>query len=199
MIMSRNYFFYNLLISFKYFLLGHLPTSTLYTPNYKFFFNLFFSKLVTNVVTLFSSSYVFYWNHFFPTQELLYPPMFDGRVVLYPSEKNLRDYMSWRQADCKYQYIITMIIWFYQLNWWCKLATVENLHHSVCLISVGHINNLYNTCFWCLVKQSGLTVEEAEERLNVSKADVSWFFKAICIMKVVSHSSCHITFFFLVC
>lgn len=87
------------------------------------------SELVTNVVTLFSSSYVFYWNQFFPTQELLYPPMFDGRVVLYPSEKNLRDYMSWRQADC-------------------------------------HINNLYNTCFWCLVKQSGLTAEEAEERLN---------------------------------
>lgn len=92
-------------------------------------FNRRASKLVTNVVTLFSSSYVFYWNQFFPTQELLYPPMFDGRVVLYPSEKNLRDYMSWRQADC-------------------------------------HINNLYNTCFWCLVKQSGLTAEEAEERLN---------------------------------
>ena len=27
--------------------------------------------------------------------------MFDGRVVLYPTEKNLRDYLSWRQADCK--------------------------------------------------------------------------------------------------
>ena len=37
MIMSRNYFFYNLLISFKYFLLSHLPTSILYTPNNKFF------------------------------------------------------------------------------------------------------------------------------------------------------------------
>ena len=37
MIMSRNYFFYNLLISFKYFLLGHLPTSILYTPNNNFF------------------------------------------------------------------------------------------------------------------------------------------------------------------
>ena len=28
--------------------------------------------------------------------------MFDGRVVLYPTEKNLRDYLSWRQADCKW-------------------------------------------------------------------------------------------------
>lgn len=87
------------------------------------------SKLVTNVVSLFSSSYVFYWSQFFCSRELLYPPMFDGRVVLYPNEKNLRDYMSWRQADC-------------------------------------HINNLYNTCFWCLVEQSGLTADQAEERLN---------------------------------
>jgi len=87
------------------------------------------SKLVTNVVSLFSSSYVFYWGHFFTYQELLYPPMFDGRVVLYPTEKNLRDYLSWRQADC-------------------------------------HINNLYNTCFWCLVQQAGLTSNQAEDRLN---------------------------------
>lgn len=87
------------------------------------------SKLVTNIVSLFSSSYVFYWSQFFSSQELLYPPMFDGRVVLYPNEKNLRDYVSWRQADC-------------------------------------HINNLYNTCFWCLVQQSGLTADQAEERLN---------------------------------
>jgi tRNA(His) 5'-end guanylyltransferase len=33
---------------------------------------------------------------------LQYAPQFDGRVVCYPSLKNLRDYLSWRQADCKY-------------------------------------------------------------------------------------------------
>ena len=172
MIMGRNYFFdICLLVLNTFYWVTYQQVSCIHLII--IFFNLFFSKLVTNVVTLFSSSYVFYWNQFFPTQELLYPPMFDGRVVLYPSEKNLRDYMSWRQADCQYQYIITMIIWFYQLNWWYELATVEKLHHSVYLISVAHINNLYNTCFWCLVKQSGLTAEEAEERLNVSIADVS--------------------------
>jgi len=31
---------------------------------------------------------------------LLYPPAFDGRLVLYPSEKILRDYLAWRQVDC---------------------------------------------------------------------------------------------------
>lgn len=28
-------------------------------------------------------------------------PSFDGRAVCYPSVQNLRDYMSWRQVDCK--------------------------------------------------------------------------------------------------
>lgn len=63
---------------------------------------LFNSKLMTHVVSQFSSSYVFYWKEFFGDQPLLYPPGFDGRVVLYPSNRNLRDYLSWRQADCKY-------------------------------------------------------------------------------------------------
>lgn len=58
------------------------------------------SKLMTHVVSQFSSSYVFYWKEFFGDQPLLYPPGFDGRVVLYPSNHNLRDYLSWRQADC---------------------------------------------------------------------------------------------------
>lgn len=26
-------------------------------------------------------------------------PMFDARAVLYPSDKSLRDYLAWRQAD----------------------------------------------------------------------------------------------------
>lgn len=59
------------------------------------------SKLMTHVVSQFSSSYVFYWKEFFGDQPLLYPPGFDGRVILYPSNRNLRDYLSWRQADCK--------------------------------------------------------------------------------------------------
>lgn len=59
------------------------------------------SKLLTTVATYFTSCYVFYWKDCFPETPLLYPPTFDGRVVLYPSEKNLRDYFSWRQADCE--------------------------------------------------------------------------------------------------
>lgn len=63
--------------------------------------NFVFSKLATNVVSLFASSFVFYWPRYFGTQMMQYPPAFDSRTVLYPTDKNLRDYLSWRQADCK--------------------------------------------------------------------------------------------------
>ncbi|KAG9334857.1 hypothetical protein JZ751_006426 [Albula glossodonta] len=62
------------------------------------------SKLMTHVASQFSSSYVFYWKDYFAEQPLLYPPGFDGRVVLYPSNRNLRDYLSWRQADCEHHF-----------------------------------------------------------------------------------------------
>lgn len=87
------------------------------------------SKIMSNVVSLFTSSFTMYWSRYFNTQELLYPPSFDGRVVLYPTDDNLRDYLSWRQADC-------------------------------------HINNLYNTCFWKLIQEKGLTTTQSHDRLK---------------------------------
>lgn len=33
---------------------------------------------------------------------------------------------------------------------------------------VGHINNLYNTCFWKLVQERGLTPAQSQEKLKVS-------------------------------
>ncbi|MBN3302509.1 putative tRNA(His) guanylyltransferase [Amia ocellicauda] len=69
------------------------------------------SKLMTHVASQFSSSYVFYWRDFFGEQELLYPPGFDGRVVLYPSNQNLRDYLSWRQADCHINNLYNTVFW----------------------------------------------------------------------------------------
>ena len=72
------------------------------------------SKLVSNTVSLFTASYCILWRDFFDS-DLKSTPSFDGRAILYPNEKTLRDYISWRQVDC-------------------------------------HINNLYNTCFWTLLK-----------------------------------------------
>lgn len=95
---------------------------TMYFVLHSFYFSVFLfnSKLMTHVVSQFSSSYVFYWKEFFADQPLLYPPGFDGRVVLYPSNRNLRDYLSWRQADCKY----TLSCLKYALFWF-------NIHLSM--------------------------------------------------------------------
>lgn len=59
--------------------------------------------MVTTVVSTFTAYYVNLWSEFFPSKMLTAPlPSFDGRAVMYPSERNLRDYMSWRQVDCMY-------------------------------------------------------------------------------------------------
>lgn len=73
-------------------------------------------SISTIVNSLFTSSYVYFWKDYFGYVPLLIPPSFDSRVVVYPSDINLRDYLCWRQADV-------------------------------------HINNLYNTVFWALVKK----------------------------------------------
>uniref|UniRef100_A0A4W5LUD7 Probable tRNA(His) guanylyltransferase n=1 Tax=Hucho hucho TaxID=62062 RepID=A0A4W5LUD7_9TELE len=67
--------------------------------------------LMTHVASQFSSSYVFYWRDYFRDQPLLYPPGFNGRVVLYPSNRNLRDYLSWRQADCHVNNLYSTVFW----------------------------------------------------------------------------------------
>ncbi|NWJ09643.1 THG1 guanylyltransferase, partial [Crypturellus undulatus] len=69
------------------------------------------SKFMTHVVSQFASSYVFYWKDYFKDQRLLYPPGFDGRIVLYPSNQNLKDYLSWRQADCHINNLYNTVFW----------------------------------------------------------------------------------------
>jgi tRNA(His) guanylyltransferase len=68
------------------------------------------SKLVTTVVSTFTAYYVHLWSTFFPDLPLTTPlPSFDGRAVQYPTIQNLRDYMSWRQVDCKYPFAYYML------------------------------------------------------------------------------------------
>lgn len=88
------------------------------------------SKILSTIVSLFSSTYVALWPKFMPAA-LHDIPSFDGRVVLYPTTKHLRDYLRWRQADV-------------------------------------HVNNLFNTAFWAIVKGDGKTTREAEQLLKGS-------------------------------
>ncbi|KAI9146175.1 Thg1 C terminal domain-containing protein, partial [Paraphysoderma sedebokerense] len=69
------------------------------------------AKLTTLIVSLFTSNYVYHWPHFFPAKKLQYPPSFDGRAVLYPTLQNLRDYLSWRQADCHINNLYNTTFW----------------------------------------------------------------------------------------
>ncbi|KAJ2591104.1 tRNA-histidine guanylyltransferase 1-like [Coemansia sp. RSA 1804] len=69
------------------------------------------SKLSTLLVSRFTSAYVFYWGEFFPDTPLKSLPAFDSRIVMYPSNKILRDYLCWRQADCHINNMYNTCFW----------------------------------------------------------------------------------------
>lgn len=69
------------------------------------------SKILTNVCSLFTSSFVFFWKDFFHGVNMIYPPSFDGRIVVYPTNKNIRDYLSWRQVDCHINNLYNTTFW----------------------------------------------------------------------------------------
>lgn len=69
------------------------------------------NKIMTYINSLFSSSYVYFWKEYFHDVKLKYPPSFDSRVVLYPTDQNLRDYLSWRQADCHINNLYNTTFW----------------------------------------------------------------------------------------
>jgi len=60
-------------------------------------------KILSIVTSIFSSHFVFAWNQFLYDLKLEHPlPSFDGRIMSIPTLRNLRDYLSWRQVDCRY-------------------------------------------------------------------------------------------------
>ncbi|ORY14139.1 tRNAHis guanylyltransferase-domain-containing protein [Clohesyomyces aquaticus] len=70
------------------------------------------SKLTSTIVSTFTSYYTFLWPKYFPASPLTPPlPSFDGRAVCYPSDRNLRDYMSWRQVDCHINNLYNTTFW----------------------------------------------------------------------------------------
>ena len=59
------------------------------------------SKILSLCVSYITPVYVMKLKDFFPNKELREAPYFDGRVVCYPNMKTIRDYLAWRQVDCK--------------------------------------------------------------------------------------------------
>ncbi|KAL4939499.1 hypothetical protein BDV06DRAFT_198837 [Aspergillus oleicola] len=75
-------------------------------------------KLVTTIVSTFTAHYIYLWSQYFPDTPLQPPylPSFDGRAVVYPSSRNLRDYMSWRQVDCHINNLYNTTFWMMVLK-----------------------------------------------------------------------------------
>ncbi|KAL5728464.1 tRNA(His) guanylyltransferase [Ranunculus cassubicifolius] len=58
------------------------------------------SKIISIISSFFTANYVMKWKEYFPHKDLRSIPSFDARSVCYPSNKELYDYLSWRQVDC---------------------------------------------------------------------------------------------------
>lgn len=91
------------------------------------------AKIASTVVSIFTAAYVYLWPNFFTASQnltskddtnsmentqgksvqldLSHLPTFDSRTVLYPSIGNLRDYLSWRQADCHINNLYNTTFW----------------------------------------------------------------------------------------
>lgn len=70
------------------------------------------AKLATTIATQFTAEYCMLWATYFPDTSLTRPwPTFDGRCVCYPKRRILRDYLSWRQADCHINNLYNTTFW----------------------------------------------------------------------------------------
>ncbi|KAM0788751.1 hypothetical protein ACM66B_002843 [Microbotryomycetes sp. NB124-2] len=71
------------------------------------------SKLVSLVTSLFTAAYVHLWPSYFPNSPLDLDnlPVFDGRIVQYPTEVEVRDYLRWRQADTHINNLYNTCFW----------------------------------------------------------------------------------------
>ncbi|KAI8900664.1 tRNAHis guanylyltransferase-domain-containing protein [Globomyces pollinis-pini] len=74
-------------------------------------FNRRSDKIISNLVSLFTASFVQNWNVYFPDSPLQSLPCFDARCVLYPTNQNVQDYFSWRQADCHINNLYNTAFW----------------------------------------------------------------------------------------
>ncbi|KAL4973419.1 Thg1 C terminal domain-containing protein [Aspergillus desertorum] len=86
------------------------------------------AKLVTTIVSTFTAHYIHEWGNHFPDMPLQPPylPSFDGRAVVYPTTRNLRDYMSWRQVDCHINNLYNTTFWMMVLRGGMSNTEAEN-------------------------------------------------------------------------
>lgn len=58
--------------------------------------------------------------------DMKYLPTFDARCISYPSDMNLRDYLSWRQADCHINNLYNTTFWALVIKGGMSNSDAEN-------------------------------------------------------------------------
>ncbi|KAJ7056855.1 Thg1 C terminal domain-containing protein [Mycena amicta] len=69
------------------------------------------AKILSTLTSHFTASVTFRWLTYFPDTSLQYPPTFDGRIILYPGIREVRDYFAWRQADTHINNLYNTVFW----------------------------------------------------------------------------------------
>lgn len=79
-------------------------------------------KLVSTFASFMSVFYLMEWNKEFPEKPIdpQRLPTFDARAVVYPNAETVRDYFSWRQADCHINNLYNTAFWHLVLT--CNLS-----------------------------------------------------------------------------
>lgn len=85
------------------------------------------NKIISSIVSLFTAVYVHKWSNYFGDVALQYCPAFDARVVLYPNNSCLRDYLSWRQADCHINNMYNTCFWTLVQEGQCSRQKAEEI------------------------------------------------------------------------
>jgi tRNA(His) guanylyltransferase len=68
-------------------------------------------KITSTVVSIFTASFVANWQRILGPLEMKKLPIFDGRLVQYPTINQVLDYFAWRQADCHINNLYNTCFW----------------------------------------------------------------------------------------
>lgn len=71
------------------------------------------SKLVSTFVSTYTAQYVHLWPRFFPDTplDIKHMPTFDGRAVVYPHLRTVKDYICWRYVDTHINNLYNTSFW----------------------------------------------------------------------------------------
>lgn len=81
------------------------------------------------MTSAFTGNYVRLWSTYFPENPISSAPCFDGRVVEYPSTKQVKDYLAWRQVDAHINNQVTRNLMV------SKIVFIRGLCCSIILVS----------------------------------------------------------------